>query len=78
MVTVPEGNRSPGPTEGRTEKDGFTYVTVEFGGNKTEIDAGREPALTDREAVGASPRIRERRARRFSPDGPEPGDPAAE
>jgi len=36
-VTVPEGSQwRPGPTEGKTEKDGFTVVTYSFGDNKTE------------------------------------------
>jgi hypothetical protein len=36
-VVVPEGSQfRPGPTEGKTEKDGFTYVTMSFGDNLTE------------------------------------------
>jgi len=36
-VTVPESAQfKPGPTEGKTEKDGFTYVTMSFGDNLTE------------------------------------------
>ncbi|MBI1839261.1 MAG: hypothetical protein HYR88_00205, partial [Verrucomicrobia bacterium] len=31
-VVVPESAQfKPGPTEGKTEKDGFTYVTMSFG-----------------------------------------------
>ena len=37
-VVVPEGSQfRPGPTDGKTEKDGFTHVTMSFGGNTTEI-----------------------------------------
>jgi len=37
-VVVPESAPfKPGPTEGKTEKDGFTYVEVSFGENITEI-----------------------------------------
>ena len=36
-VVVPESARfKPGPTEGKTEKDGFTYLTLSFGDNLTE------------------------------------------
>jgi hypothetical protein len=36
-VVVPENAQfKPGPTEGKTEKDGFTYVTMSFGENMTE------------------------------------------
>ena len=36
-VIVPEGSQfRPGPTEGKTEKEGFTYVTMSFGDNRTE------------------------------------------
>ncbi len=36
-VVVPEGSQfRPGPTEGKTEKDGFTHVTMSFGDNQTE------------------------------------------
>src|SRR5438477_7588336 len=36
-VVVPESAQfKPGPTEGKTEKDGFTYVTMSFGENMTE------------------------------------------
>jgi hypothetical protein len=37
-VVVPESSRfKPGPTEGKTEKDGFTYVTWKFGDNTTHV-----------------------------------------
>ena len=50
-VTVPEGSRfRPGPMEGKTEKDGFTCVTMSFGDNKTEaVIKGEKAAVTDRE-----------------------------
>jgi hypothetical protein len=36
-VTVPEGSRfRPGPTEGKTEKDGVTHLTMSFGDNQTQ------------------------------------------
>jgi hypothetical protein len=36
-VVVPASAQfKPGPTEGKTEKDGFTYVTMSFGENMTE------------------------------------------
>ena len=36
-VVVPDSAQfKPGPTEGKTEKDGFTYVTMSFGDNLTE------------------------------------------
>ncbi len=36
-VEVPEGSRfRPGPTEGKTEKDGFTQLTLKFGENTTQ------------------------------------------
>lgn len=36
-VVVPEGSQfRPGPTEGKTEKDGFTQLTMSFGDNTTQ------------------------------------------
>jgi len=36
-VTVPEGSRfRPGPTEGKTERDGVTHLTMSFGDNKSQ------------------------------------------
>jgi len=36
-VVVPESSQfKPGPAEGKTEKDGFTHVTMSFGDNRTE------------------------------------------
>ncbi|MDH7501365.1 MAG: hypothetical protein QHJ82_01445 [Verrucomicrobiota bacterium] len=47
-VKVPEGSQwRPGPTEGKTEKDGFTYVTYSFGDNKIEtVLKGEKAAAT--------------------------------
>jgi len=37
-VVVPDDAQfKPGPTDGKTEKDGFTYVKLSFGDNETEI-----------------------------------------
>jgi hypothetical protein len=48
-VVVPEDARfKPGPTEGKTEKDGLTYVKLSFGDNDTEIYMqGTNAAVTD-------------------------------
>lgn len=36
-VVVPEGSQfRPGPTEGKTEKDGYTSLSISFGDNTTE------------------------------------------
>ena len=36
-VVVPEGSQfRPGPTDGKTEKDGFTHVTTRFGDNTAQ------------------------------------------
>ncbi len=36
-VVVPEGSQfRPGPTDGQTEKDGFTHATLSFGENTTQ------------------------------------------
>ncbi len=50
-VVVPEGSRfRPGPTEGKTEKDGYTCLTMSFGENKTQaVLKGDKAAYTDRE-----------------------------
>jgi hypothetical protein len=50
-TVVPESARfKPGPTEGKTEKDGFTYVTLSFGENSSEIALkGEKVAITDRD-----------------------------
>ena len=39
------GRFRPGPTEGKTEKDGFTHATLSFGENKTEIALKMENVL---------------------------------
>jgi len=50
-VVVPESSQfKPGPTEGMTEKDGFTYVTMTFGDNKTEAAMkGEKAVVTNRD-----------------------------
>jgi hypothetical protein len=50
-VTVPEGSQfRPGPTEGKTEKDGFTYITMSFGDNLTEaVFKGEKAVVTNQE-----------------------------
>jgi len=50
-VVVPESAQfKPGPTEGKTEKDGFTYVTMSFGDNLTEaIIKGEKAAVTNQD-----------------------------
>ena len=50
-VVVPEGAQfKPGPTEGQTEKDGYTYVKSSFGDNTMEtLVKGDKGALTTQE-----------------------------
>ncbi|MBI3418250.1 MAG: hypothetical protein HY043_23415 [Verrucomicrobia bacterium] len=50
-VVVPDSAPfKPGPTEGKTEKDGFTYITMSFGDNLTEaVKKGDKAAITDME-----------------------------
>ena len=50
-VVVPESAQfKPGPTEGKTEKDGFTYVTLAFGDSLTEVVMkGDKSATTDQD-----------------------------
>jgi hypothetical protein len=50
-VVVPESAQfKPGPTEGKTEKDGFTYVTMSFGDNLTEaVLKGDKAVITNQE-----------------------------
>lgn len=50
-VIVPEGARwRPGPTEGKTEKDGFMHVKVTFGDNTTDIvTKGDKAAFTNQD-----------------------------
>lgn len=48
-VAVPEGSQfRPGPTEGKTEKDGFTDIKMSFGDNTTEaVLKGDKAAVTN-------------------------------
>ncbi len=50
-VVVPENAQfRPGPTEGKTEKDGVTFVTMTRGENTTQVvKKGEKAALTNRE-----------------------------
>jgi hypothetical protein len=50
-VAVPESAQfKPGPSEGKTEKDGYTHVTSSFGDNKTEtVVKGDKGAITNQE-----------------------------
>lgn len=50
-VVVPESSQfRPGPTEGKTEKDGFTHVTMSFGDNTTQaVIKGEKGAVTNRD-----------------------------
>ena len=50
-VVVPEASRfRPGPTEGKTEKDGFTHLKMSFGENTTEaVLKGNKGAVANRE-----------------------------
>src|SRR4051794_33343713 len=48
-VVVPEGSRfRPGPTEGKTEKDGFTHLKVSVGDSPTQaVLKGDKAAVTN-------------------------------
>jgi len=50
-VVVPESAQfKPGPTEGKTEKDGYTHVKMTFGDNTTElVKKGEKVAFTNRD-----------------------------
>jgi hypothetical protein len=50
-VVVPESAQfKPGPTEGKTEKDGYTHVKMIFGDNTTElVKKGEKVAFTNRD-----------------------------
>jgi hypothetical protein len=50
-VVVPESAQfKPGPTEGQTEKDGFTHLTLSFGDNTTKaVIKGDKAAVTNPE-----------------------------
>lgn len=52
-VTVPESVQwRPGPTEGKTEKDGYTCVTYTFGDNMTEVvKKDGKAAITDQDGA---------------------------
>ena len=51
-VVVPEGSRfRPGPTDGKTEKDGFTHLKMTFGDNAVQaVFKGDKAAFTHPEA----------------------------
>src|SRR5438128_1800944 len=55
-VVVPEDARfKPGPTEGKTEKDGYTLLAITFGENETKaVLKGEKGAATDREGAWQS------------------------
>jgi hypothetical protein len=50
-VVVPEGSQfRPGPTDGQTEKDGFTHITLRFGENSSQaVLKGDKAAVTNPE-----------------------------
>jgi hypothetical protein len=54
-TVVPEGTQfRPGPVEGKTEKDGFTMLTMTFGENTSQaVLKGDKAALTNRTADGS-------------------------
>jgi len=56
-VVVPESAQfKPGPTDGKTEKDGFTHVKMSFGGNTTElVKKGDKAAFTNRDGDWQTP-----------------------
>ena len=56
-VAVPESAQfKPGPTEGKTEKDGFTCVKMSFGGNTTElVKKGDKAAFTNQDGEWQTP-----------------------
>jgi hypothetical protein len=55
-VAVPEGTQfRPGPTEGKTAKDGVTHVVTSFGDNKIEVvTKGDKAAVLNQEGVWQS------------------------
>lgn len=55
-VQAPEGTRGrSGPTEGTTEKDGYTHVKSQFGENTTQtVLKGEKGAVTNREGAWES------------------------
>src|SRR3954453_6082280 len=56
-VVVPESAQfKPGPTEGKTEKDGFTHVKVSFRDNATEmVLKGDKAVFTNQDGDGQTP-----------------------
>jgi hypothetical protein len=55
-VVVPEGSQfRPGPTDGKTEKSGFTYVASTFGGNTVEIVLQGDKIVINSEAGWQTP-----------------------
>src|SRR5436309_10427734 len=56
-VVVPESAQfKPGPTDGKTEKDGFTHVKMSLGGNTTElVKKGDKAAFTNRDGDWQTP-----------------------
>ena len=56
-VAVPESVQfKPGPTEGKTEKDGFTCVKMSFGGKTTElVKKGDKVAFTNQDGEWQAP-----------------------
>lgn len=55
-VVVPESAQfRPGPTEGKTEKDGFTHITMSFANNTTQaVLKGDKAAVTNPEGAWQS------------------------
>src|SRR5689334_25395882 len=56
-VAVPESAQfKPGPSEGKTEKDGFTHLKMSFGDNTTEmVKKGDKVAFTNRDGDWQTP-----------------------
>ena len=56
-VVVPESAQfKPGPTDGKTEKDGCTHVKMSFGDNTTElVKKGEKVAFTNRDGDWQTP-----------------------
>lgn len=52
IVVPPDSPFQPGPTEGKTEKDGYTHVKFSFGDNTTEfVLKGDKAAVTSPEGA---------------------------
>src|SRR5205823_1393100 len=55
-VVVPEGSQfRPGPTEGQTEKDGYTHLTLSFGDNTTQAFLKGDKAVVSNPEGGWEP-----------------------